>query len=792
MKRTLPLLALLAWAAAADGGDWSNWRGPHQNGVSDERGLPDKFSANPKAPDSNVVWRTPSGGISTPIVQHGRVFIINKVGQDVTQQERVMCMDADSGKVVWEHKFNVFYTDIVRDRLGWTHLCGDPETGNVYAHGTQGFFICFDKDGKILWQHSLHEEYGRISGYGGRLASPFVDGDLVIIGMLNASWGEQTVGGSRFVAFDKRTGAVVWWASTGLRPLDTYYSCPVVAEINGERLLISGGGDGGVHAFKIGTGEKVWSYKFGNGGVNVSPVVDGTRVYIGHGEENEDTTQGRVICLDAGEVKDGQPKLVWHVEGIKAKFASPVLHEGRLYIPNEVGILYCLDAATGKQIWRHQYGKNTKGSPVWADGKIYITEVDSRFHILQDAGDECKELHEVFFRARGPAPVELNGSPAVANGRIYFLTSTDCYCIGHKERQGEANGAAEKAEPPADADKPAHLQVVPADVTLTPGDRVVFKEVRQSANGQVRRVPVQIPSGSTEFKVRAFDDKGRLIGDVEADWSLAGQLPPAFPIGMTPPRPAPGAPAPPVLKGELSTATGKSTRLTAAKMPPGQFGRVVARYKGLTGYARVRVAWVPPLKTDFSKVPEGRTPGGWVNTMGKFAVTKLPDGRVVLKKLNTNPSPLVSRAHAFIGLPEETGYTIEADVMGTQVRTDLPDIGIDANRYTLMLAGNTQQLRLVSWDALPRIDRTIQFPWKPGVWYSMKLTVKVNGDKATVRGKVWPRDEQEPSSWTVEVEDSVPNREGAPALYGYAAGILGPGEPGTDIYYDNVRVTPNK
>jgi outer membrane protein assembly factor BamB len=778
MKRTPSLVVLALWAAAACAGDWSNWRGPTQNGVSPEKGLPEKFSANPKAPDSNVLWRTPCGGISTPVVQQGRVFIINKVGEDVTQQERVMCLDAESGKVLWEHKFNVFLTDIVRDRLGWTHLCGDPETGNVYAHGTQGFLIAFDRDGKILWQHSLTEEYGRISGYGGRLASPVVDEDLVIVGMLNASWGEQTVGGCRFVAFDKRTGAVRWWATTGFRPKDTYYSCPVVTVINGERLLISGSGDGGVHAFRVRTGEKVWSYLFGEGAVNVSPVVEGTRVYVGHGEENENTTQGRVICVDAGKVTDGKPELVWQVDGIKAKFASPVLHEGRLYIPNEVGVLYCLDADTGKQLWHsvdpvtnkaiegYHYGQNTKGSPLWADGKIYITEVDSRFHILRPRADGCDELASVFFKARGPVPVELNGSPAVSDGRVYFLTSTDCWCVGKKKE--EAGAAAPTApEPSADRDRPAHLQVVPADVDLTPG-------------------------GSTEFKARVFDAQGRLIDEVEAEWSLAGQLPPAFPFGMPAPKPQPGAQPPPPLRGELSEKKGTTTKLTVAPAPPGQFGRVVARYGKLTGYARVRVAWVPPLKTDFSKVPPGRTPGGWVNCAGKFAVVKLPDGRVVLKKRNDNPSPLVSRAHAFIGLPSQTNYTIEAEVMGTKVRTDMPDVGVDANRYNLMLAGNTQQLRLTSWDALPRIDRTVTFPWKPGVWYHMKLTVQVEGDKAVVRGKVWQRDEPEPTEWTVEVEDPTPNREGAPALYGYAAATESDGQPGTDIYYDNVKVTPNK
>src|SRR5262249_40604076 len=204
-------------------------------------------------------------------------------------------------------------------------------------------------------------EYGRISGYGGRVTSPIVDGDLVIISMLNASWGENATGRTRFVAFDKKTGDVVWWASTGLQPKDTYYSCPVVAVIHRERLRISGGGDGGVHAFKVRTGEKVWSYVFGPAAVNCSPVVSGSLVYIGHGEENENNSQGRVICLDAGQLDKGKPKRVWEVDGIKAKFASPILHEGRLYIPDDLAQLYCLDAKTGKRIWDYQYGNNSKG-----------------------------------------------------------------------------------------------------------------------------------------------------------------------------------------------------------------------------------------------------------------------------------------------------------------------------------------------------------------------------------------------------------------------------------------------
>ena len=180
MKRLVPLttLVLFLTAFASNASDWANWRGPTQNGVATDTNLPEKFSLKAGDPDSNLIWRSPYGGRSTPLVMNGRVYLINKVGGEGDSeeerlhiQERVMCCDADTGKLVWEHRFNVWHTDIVAVRLGWTILAGDLETGNVYSSGTQGLLTCFDKDGKILWEHSLTEEYGRVSGYGGRVTN---------------------------------------------------------------------------------------------------------------------------------------------------------------------------------------------------------------------------------------------------------------------------------------------------------------------------------------------------------------------------------------------------------------------------------------------------------------------------------------------------------------------------------------------------------------------------------------------------------------------------------------------
>src|SRR5262249_54698841 len=118
--------------------DWVHWRGPFQTGVSPEKDLPERFSPDPKESDNNLLWTAPYGCRSTPLVMNGRVYFINNVGNQITEQERVVCLDADTGKPLWEYKFNVWHTDIVSVRLGWTNLAGDPKTGNIYAHGTQG------------------------------------------------------------------------------------------------------------------------------------------------------------------------------------------------------------------------------------------------------------------------------------------------------------------------------------------------------------------------------------------------------------------------------------------------------------------------------------------------------------------------------------------------------------------------------------------------------------------------------------------------------------------------------
>ena len=703
--------------------DWPSWRGPNQTGSSSQIGLISSWSVD----GDNLLWKADFMGRSTPIVLNNRVYVIGRIGMDITEQERVACFDAETGRLLWEHRFNVFHSTIPFNRLGWTSLAGDTETGYIYAHTISGVFACFDKDGKVVWSHSLTEEYGRFTGYGSRTVTPVVDGNLVILSYLNTSWGNHAAMRHRYFAFDKKTGEVVWTTTPGGPPKDTTYPVAVVAEINGRRLLIDGNSDGHVYAMDVQTGEKVWGFQVSQGPLNASVVVDGTRVYASHNRENTDTTViGRVVCIDGTGTGDiTKSHELWQVDGIEAGYSSPAIADGRLYVVDSSANLHCLNGETGAVHWTHSLGTVGKGSPVVADGKIYVAEVNGQFHILQPGENECKTLSTVQIERESGRYAEIYGSPAIAYGRVYFTTEEGLYCLG-------VQGASTSTQPvPVSAPStvarststPASIQIVPTEILVQPGD-------------------------SVQFSVRAFDDKGALIGEKAAEWSLDG----------------------------LSGAIGENGKLTLELSQVGQAGTVSAKIGDLQNSARVRV--IPPLpwQEDFESIEEGKSPPHWVRATNRFVVREM-DGNKILVKPPARRG--LHRSNVYIGPPNMKDYTLQVDLLGTKPKRNLPDMGLIANRYTLEMQGNHQRLQVLSWRSDLRMAKWVDFKWEPNVWYTMKMTVNIVEDTAHVKGKVWLKDEPEPDEWTITVEDPLPNREGSPGIYGYSP---------AEIYYDNLKV----
>jgi len=718
--------ALIPQKGAQSRSDWAEWRGPQRNGISQEKGLPEKWSPA----GENLAWKAPYGGRSSPIVMGDRVFLQNAAGKGSTLQERVMCLNADTGKLIWEYKFNVFSTDVPTHRTGWASPAGDPTTGNVYAFGVGGTVLGLSNDGKLLWERNLTEQFGMFTTHGGRTVSPIIDGDLVIVSGPLEGWGENALRRPRFVAFDKRTGECVWVSPPMDRPYDTTYAPPTIVTINGERLLVSGIGDGGVHALKPQTGELVWSYPMAKRGINTGVAVHGNNVIVTHSEENLDTSEmGLIASIDgSGKGKLGKEQTKWAVTGWQGGFSSPILDGERIYQVDNGANLHAFDVSTGKQLWALSLGTIQKSSPVFADGKLYVGTENGKFYILKPGATSCEILDEDQLGTEG-SPEQIIGSVAVSRGRVFLVSDTSVYCLGKKNNNAVTAPSEQPLAAPAGA-QPAHLQVVPADVVLAPGK-------------------------SQKFRVRLFDEHGRFIREDAATWSVED------------------------LKGEIKS----DGTFTSAQVAMAQGGRVKASVGNLTAVGRVRVFPPLPWSEDFESIAVDKVPFYWVNTdgPGKYTVREMEGNKVLMKKSDL---PLFKRARAFMGTSDMSNYTVQADIYATEKRRQMGDAGVVAQRYQLALYGNHQRLALESWQ--PETERTVKtdFAWKANTWYRVKLEVQNLPDgKTRARGKACLASEPEPQNWMIERIDPIPNRQGSPGLYADAP---------FDIYIDNVKVTANK
>jgi outer membrane protein assembly factor BamB len=706
--------------------DWAEWRGPARDGISNEKNLPEKWSPS----GDNLAWKAPYGGRSAPIVMGDRVYLQNTAESGEREQERIMCFNADNGKLLWEHRFNVYLSDVPPHRVGWASPVGDPATGNIYAFGVGGNLIGLNRDGKVLWERSLGEDFGLLTTHGGRTVSPIIDGDLVIISGVTFQWGQNGRGAHRFMGFDKKTGETVYVSAPGGRPYDTTYAPPIIADVNGTRLLIQGSSDGFVHAIKPQTGEPVWKIEISKRGLNTGVVVKGTTAILTHSEENLDSSEmGMILAVDAtakGQVTKEQIK--WSTYGWQGGFSSPVIDGDRMYQIDNGANLGAFDLNTGKQLWLKNLGTIQKASPVFADGKLYVGTESGKFYILRPSATGAEVLSDVQLGTEA-LPDPVIGSAAVANGRVYFASSTTLYCIGRKHNTSSQHATAAAVAPPASTNPATWVQVVPTELILKPGEKV-------------------------NFRVRLFDAQGNFIREEpSAEWSLDQ------------------------LKGTIANGS-----FTAASDAVGQAGLVKAKVGDITGSASVRVFPPMPWSENFDSLAPNAAPPNWVSMTLKFAVRD-QNGNKVLAKL-TEGSSLLSRSRAYMGPSDLSNYTVESDVMATQKRRQQGDVGVIAQRYVLTLYGNSQMLHIEPWQ--PETKRTVSVPfaWKPDVWYRMKLEVQNLPDgKTRARGKVWPAGEAEPAAWTIERIDPIPNRQGAPGIFGNGL---------AELYFDNVKVYANK
>jgi hypothetical protein len=361
-----------------------------------------------------------------------------------------------------------------------------------------------------------------------------------------------------------------------------------------------------------------------------------------------------------------------------------------------------------------------------AGGKLYVGTENGKFFILEPSASGVKILDEDQLGSE-QQPEAIIASVAVSNGRVFVVSDSNLYCIGRKTNSPNPTHAPVEGVP--DPNRPAtHVQVVPTELLLKPGD-------------------------IANFRVRLFDERGTFIREEKsATWAAEG------------------------LKGSVTNG-----HFVAQSDAGAQAGLIKATVNGVTGSASVRIFPPLPWTETFDGMALNAAPPGWVNTTPKYTVRDVNGNKLLVK--TTEGSSLASRARAYFGPSDFANYTVEADIFAMQRRRQQGDAGVIAQRYVLTLYGNSQTLHLEPWQ--PEIARTVSLPytWKPDTWYRLKLTVENQSDgKVRARGKVWPAGEAEPAAWMIERIDPIPNRQGAPGIFGNAL---------AEIYFDNLKVYRN-
>jgi outer membrane protein assembly factor BamB len=730
---TVALAATIAGTTAVLANDWPEWRGPSRDGRSTETNLPASWSPQ----GDNLAWRVPIGGRSSPVAFRGRLYLLTITAGDVSRtQERLVALDAESGKVLWERRFSIYLSDVPQHRAAWASPAVDPETGNIYVFTVGAQLFALAPDGKVLWDRSLPEDYGAVTTHGGRTTSPIIHGDKVILNTLLLAWGDLNRPGNRYMAFDKRTGETIWISSPQARHYDTNYSTPIVVDIESPagpgqapvKALIVGGTDGSFHALKVNTGEPIWRIDVSKRAILNSALYRDGVAYITHGEENLGTTEmGMVAAVDArrkGDLKEDAYR--WKTLGFLPTFASPVMDGERLYTVDNGAIIASFDLETGKQLWHRSLGTLQKGSPVLADGKLYVGTENGKLYILRPSATGVDVLDEDLL-GTPESPEPIVASPIVADGRVYVTSMEATYAIGKRV----AGKPAPSPQPgAAGAGAVAHVQVFPYESLVAPG-------------------------GKQSFRVRLFDANGNFIREEKpaaATWTIE----------------------------QLSGSIGASGEYAAGTTSAAGF--VKATVGGVTGQSRVRVIAPLPWTYDFESAAAEAPPTWWTGAPGKvFQRTVDGVGKVLVRPRDETVG---RRAKVLMGPASLKGYTIEADVRGIEQRRQRGDAGLINQRYALVLFGNSQKLELHPWQAADEMTVRVPFKWDANKWYRMKLRVDSRPDgTALVRGKVWPTGESEPTAWTIEKTDQIAHLEGSPGIYG--DGI-------SDLYFDNVSVYPNK
>ena len=398
---------------SALGADWMQFRGLGGSGTSSETGLPTTWSST-----ENIVWRTklPGPGTSSPIVLGKRVYLTCYSGYGLEpgkgEMDKLMrhlvCIDRDKGSILWTKNFKPLLPESKygpgsnESEHGYSSSTPASDGKRLYVFFGKSGVYCTDLDGNEIW----HADVGKGTHGWGSANSPVLYKNLVII---NAS-----IESGSLIALDKDTGKESWRA----KGISSSWNTPVLVDVpNGGTELVVNESQA-VIGVEPANGKELWRVTGFGGYVCPSVVAHKGVVYL---------VRDRALAIKAGGRGDvTNSHVLWRGRG-SSTVPSPVYYNGYLYWA--YGPVYCLDAATGKEVYRKNLSTGAfYASPLAADGKIYFISRRGGTFVLA-AGPTFKELARNQF---SDDDSRTNASPIVSDGCLLLRTDRYLVCIGKK------------------------------------------------------------------------------------------------------------------------------------------------------------------------------------------------------------------------------------------------------------------------------------------------------------------------------------------------------------------------
>ena len=402
-------------AAAASEFDWPQWQGPDRNAISRERGLLQEW---PKE-GPRLAWKVKGlgGGPSTPSVAAGRIFGMSHRGED----EVIWALSETDGKTLWATRLGpAFRQD------GWPQGNEGPgstptvDGERLYVEGLGGTVSCVQvRDGKLVWQRSLTQDFGgRVPPWSFR-ESPLVDGDRVIV----------TPGGddATLVALDKATGKTVWKSRVPGSPQAAYASV-IAVDLEGQRQYVQLTAKALVGVAS--DGKFLWRYDrpANSNGINCStPIHHEGKVFAASAYGNG----GGLVKLGKDASGGVKAEEVYFTNKMQNHHGGMIVHDGSLYGANggnSGGYLLNLDFETGDVLWDERAGERRapKGSVALADGRLYYRTEDGPVLLIEPNRKQYVERGRFEQPDRSDKPAWAH--PVIANGKLYLRDQDVLFC----------------------------------------------------------------------------------------------------------------------------------------------------------------------------------------------------------------------------------------------------------------------------------------------------------------------------------------------------------------------------